>query len=74
MKNLLETIRVGSPIFSVEVVGDGFVIIPNRGNEAAFAKMIDELAFQPNDEFAIFPVTDGKLGYLRAAVMPFDRV
>ncbi|MEA3474622.1 MAG: hypothetical protein U9R70_14505 [Pseudomonadota bacterium] len=71
MKNLLADIRAGSPIFSVETVGDGFVIIPKPGQEAAFAKMIDELSFQSNDEFAIFPITDGKVGYSRATVMPF---
>ncbi len=32
--------------------------------------MIDELTFHQSDEYAIFPITDGKLGYERATVMP----
>ncbi len=70
MKNLLANIKSGSPIFDVEVFGEGFAIVPKRGQEAEFAKMIDELTFHQSDEYAIFPITDGKLGYERATVMP----
>jgi len=70
MDNLLASIRNGSPIFDVEKTADGFVIIPKEGQTAAFAQMIEDLAFSPEDRFAVFPVSDGKTGYARAVILP----
>ena len=70
MKNLLASIKNGSPIFDVEKTADGFVIIPKEGQEAAFTQMIDDLAFSPADGFAVFPMSDGETGYERAVILP----
>jgi len=70
MKNLLASIQTGSPLFEVETVNEGWAIVPKPGQESAFTQMIEDIAFSPNDEFAIFPVSDGKTGYERAVVLP----
>ena len=70
MKDLLSSIRTGSPLFEVEAVGEGWAIVPKPGQESAFSQMIEDLAFHPTDQFAIFPMSDGKLGYARAVILP----
>lgn len=72
MKNLLVSIKDGSPLFDVERVGESWVIVPKAGQEAAFNQMIEDLTFGQHEEFAILPVSDGRTGYARAVVMPFD--
>jgi len=70
MDNLLASIKNGSPIFDVQKMAEGFIIIPKEGQAAAFAQMIEDLAFSPEDRFAVFPVTDSKPGYERAVILP----
>jgi len=69
MDDLLASIKNGSPI-DVEKTADGFVIIPKEGQAATFTQMIEDLAFSPEDRFAVFPVSDGKTGYERAVILP----
>jgi len=40
------------------------------GEPASFTQMIEDLAFSPTDQFALFPVSDGKTGYQRAVILP----
>ena len=70
MQDLLATIQTGSDLFHVEASDNGWTIFPQTGRERAFTEMIGELAFRPNDEFAIIPLSDGNLGYERAIVLP----
>jgi hypothetical protein len=70
MKNLLTSIEMGSPLFEVETVSGGWAIVPKPGQEAAFTQMIEDIVSGPTDEFAIFPMSDGKTGYSRAVILP----
>jgi len=70
MRDLLAAIEAGSPIFDVETSGEGYVVTPKMGEEASFTQMIEDLALSSTDQFAVFPVSDGKTGYKRAVILP----
>lgn len=72
MKNLLQSIKSGSSVFSVETTADGWVIEPKAWQEVAFTQMIDDLTFGQNEEFVVLPVSDGRCGYTRAVICPLS--
>ena len=71
MGRVLDRLKAGSPVFAVEVAGDGYVLVADPQHSAEFSRLVNDLLNHETDEFVILPVTDGGTGYDRAIILPF---
>lgn len=70
---VLDRLKAGSPVYTVETAGDGFVLVAAPSQHAEFSRLVRDLLDHDADEFVILPVTDGGHGYDRAIILPFDK-
>ena len=70
MGKLLDKLKAGDPAYTLEVTGDGYVLVGDTDHRNEFDGLVRELLNRPTDEFVILPVTDGHTGYDRAIILP----
>lgn len=72
MDCVLDRLKAGSPVYTVEMAGNGYVLVAAPLHYAEFSRLVRDLLDHDADEFVILPVTDGGDGYDRAIILPFD--
>lgn len=70
MPLFLATLREGGPAFTVQDVGEGFVLERTSGHEAEFNDVARRCVEKAGPTFAAFPRSDGLGGYDQVLIIP----
>lgn len=69
MGKMLERLKAGSPVYSVEETDGGYVLIASGADGAAFSSLVRDLVNAVDDEFVALPISDGHTGYERVVLL-----
>ena len=72
MGKLLDNLLATHPAYDITREKDGFVLIGKPDHLDEFNDVVRKAAEQAGDEFIIFPVSDGGVGYSQMFVVPLD--